>query len=110
MTIELAHTFCIECAHSLPGLGVSTMHGHSYWVTVYVESSAENPIPMDILTGYCAMLRCRLDHKNLNDVLPQPTMESIAKWVAENIQGPRPTRVRVSRPSINVAATWNREG
>jgi len=97
---ELWHTFTIECAHSLPGLGIAHVHGHSYWITVYVESRPESPVPLAMLEGYCAMLRGRLDHKNLDDLMPQPTMESIAAWVCREIQGPRPTRVVVSRPSI----------
>lgn len=103
---ELWHTFTVECAHSLPGIGHATVHGHSYWITVYMESSAESPLPMDILTGYCALLKGQIDHGNLNDVLPVPTMESLAEWVAREIQGQRPTRVLVTRPSIGVGVEW----
>jgi len=105
--MELACSFWIEAAHLLPDpLGIERLHGHSYQITVYVETSPDNPTPLPLLSGFCAFVRADLDHRNLNDVMPSPTMESIALWVYEHIQGPRPTRVTVSRPSIGASVDY----
>lgn len=104
--MELWHTFTIECAHSLHGIGHAKLHGHSYWVTVYYSTSSDSPTPLAMIEGYCAMLRGKLDHQNLDDVMTQPTMESIAEFVCREIQGPRPTRVVVSRPSIGAGVEY----
>lgn len=99
--MEIGHTFCIEVAHLLPDpLGVERVHGHSYEITVYAETFPDNPTPLGLLSGFCSFIKADLDHRYLNDVIASPTMENIALWIYEHIQGPRPTRVVVSRPSI----------
>lgn len=106
--MELGHSFWIECSHILPDpLGVPVMHGHSYQITVFIPTSAENPYPLDRISGLIGMMRRGIDHKHLNDVMETPTMECIAEWVYTNLQCEvRPTRVIVSRPSIGACVEF----
>lgn len=105
--MEIGHTFWIEVAHLLPDpLGVERVHGHSYQITVYAETSPDKPIPLGLLSGFCSFVKGDLDHQYINDVIPQPTMENIAMWVYEHIQGPRPTRITVARPSIGASLEY----
>lgn len=105
--MELGHTFWIEVAHKLHDpLGVERLHGHSYRITVYVETLPDNPTPLGRLSGFCGFVKGDLDHRYINEVIEQPTMENIALWVYEHIQGSRPTRITVSRPSINASLEY----
>lgn len=105
--MEVGHSFWIEVAHLLSDpLGVERVHGHSYQITVYVETSPENPTPLGLLAGFCGFVKGDIDHLYINDVIPQPTMENIAMWVYERIQGPRPTRITVARPSIGASLNY----
>lgn len=102
--MELSRSFWVEASHVLPDpLGVDCMHGHSYLITVCVETHPDNPTPLGLLSGFCDFIKADLDHKHLNDIMASPTMESIAMWVYERIQGPRPTRITVARPSIGAS-------
>jgi 6-pyruvoyltetrahydropterin/6-carboxytetrahydropterin synthase len=99
--MEIGHSFWIECAHLLQDpLGVERLHGHSYQVTVWAETNPDEPTPLGVVSGFASLVRGKIDHYYLNDIIPEPTMEKIAMWVYENIQGPRPTRITVARPSI----------
>ena len=99
--MEIGQSFWIEAAHILPDpYGVSRMHGHSYQVTVWLETNSNNPTPLGLLQGVGERCTKQLDHYYLNDIIDSPTMERIALWVYENIEGPRPLRITVARPSI----------
>lgn len=105
--IELYVTATFEAAHTLPSdLGFTTLHGHSYWLRVFYPSSADHPLPQPSAQAYVNMIASRLDHRNLNDLMEQPTMEAIAEWVAQNIQGPKPSRIQVWRESIGCGVEW----
>lgn len=105
--IELWTTFTLECSHTLEQpIGIPVLHGHSYWVQVFYESTVKDPVPLPMLAGYAEQLKHRLDHIHLNDLLPQPTMESLAEYVYTYIQGQRPTKVVVERKSIGVGVIY----
>ena len=105
--IELWTSFTLECSHTLEQpIGIPVLHGHSYWVQVFYETSAKNPIPLPMLNGCAELMKNRLDHTHLNDLLTQPTMESLAEYVYTYIQGPRPTKIVVERKSIGVGVIY----
>lgn len=106
--MEVGHSFWIEVAHLLPDpLGVERVHGHSYQITVFVPTDPANPTPLGLLSGFCGLnIKSHLDHCYINDVIAEPTMENIAMWVYEHIQGPRPTRITVARPSIGASLDY----
>ena len=65
----------------------SKLHGHNWIATVFCRSNElnENGMVCDF-THIKRMIVDRLDHKNLNEVLPfNPTAENIARWIVEQI-------------------------
>ena len=104
MIATLRRDYTFEAAHSLPlvpdGHKCKAVHGHSYRVAVLVRG------PVGPLGWVCdfaeidAVARpiiARLDHSNLNDVLPNPTSELLAVWLlGELATVPHLHAVRVS--------------
>lgn len=90
----------IFCAgHKLPQH--ESVHGHSYEVWAYVESGCVEEL-QDRLREVCA----DLDHTMLNDILPEPTMECIARHVGAMITDA--VRVVVNRPIEGMCCEWAR--
>ena len=80
-----------DAAHSLPGyLGkCARLHGHTYQVEMVVEGDVgENGFVIDFyqLKNILAAVLQDLDHNCLNDVLPNPTAETIAQWISERLK------------------------
>lgn len=65
----------------------TSMHGHNWVITVYCKAEQLNPNGMVTdFTFIKRMVKERLDHAVLNDVLPfNPTAENIARWIVDNI-------------------------
>lgn len=106
MSLEIWTTACIECAHSNPQLGVPEIHGHSYWLQFFAESDAASPTPLGWLEDAASAIKAALDHRNLDNILPTSTMESISEFVVNNWQGPSLSRVIVRRESIGCGVEW----
>ena len=65
----------------------SQLHGHNWVVELYCRSKEldQNGMVVDF-TEIKRKIKSRLDHQNLNDVLPfNPTAENIARWCLEQI-------------------------
>jgi len=91
-------SFC--AGHSLPQH--PGVHGHSYEVWAYVESGCAEELQRWV------KLACQeLDHQMLNNILPEPTMESIAQFVASRIPGGA-ARVIVNRPVEGLCCEYHR--
>ena len=80
------------------------LHGHNWLVTIHCRAKelVENGMVVDF-TKIKRLIADRLDHTNLNEVLPfNPTAENIAKWVCDQI--PQAYRVDVVESKGNTAS------
>lgn len=87
--------FRFEAAHVLPHHPgkCSRLHGHSYRLEVAVAGPLQSAGPAQGMVldfdGLGSIVEAavieRLDHSSLNDLLPNPTAEHIARWVWEQL-------------------------
>lgn len=106
---EIWTVVTVECAHTMPGaLGVSVLHGHSYWLQFFANSPAAHPVLLKLMQGWAREVAEQIDHRNLNDVLqvPDATMEALAEHAAGLWCGAELTRVVVRRDSIGCGVEW----
>jgi 6-pyruvoyltetrahydropterin/6-carboxytetrahydropterin synthase len=80
-----------DAAHSLPGYQgkCANLHGHTYQVEIVVEGDVgEDGFVMDFykLKKIIAVALDDLDHSYLNDILPNPTAETIAQWISDRLK------------------------
>ena len=82
----------------------TNLHGHNWIITVTCQSPTLNSDGMvEDFTAIKEMVQGRLDHADLNAVLPfNPTAENIARWICEQI--PTCVRVDVQESEGNVAS------
>jgi 6-pyruvoyltetrahydropterin/6-carboxytetrahydropterin synthase len=110
MKVTIVRRYDFEAAHFLPhvpdGHKCKTMHGHSYVVEVHLtgdvqESGPETGMVVDfgVVDEAARRLFGTWDHRPLNDLFPNPTVEVMAPIVCRHISaalrdGP-PVSVRV---------------
>ena len=82
----------------------SQLHGHNWVITLFCRAKELNQNGMVVdFTEIKRNIKSRLDHQNLNDVLPfNPTAENIARWCVEQI--PTCYRAEVQESEGNLAA------
>ncbi len=108
--IEVAHYF----AHQPEGHPNRRMHGHSYYVDVILSGDPDPKTGMihhfEDLADILETTRQKLDHRLLNDIedLGPPSMENIAKWVANTLAPQLSTlkAVRLRRPTAREEACY----
>ena len=80
----------IDAAHQLKGLEdghpCGRVHGHTYEFGITVSSTSLDDTGMVVDFGLLAAVVRTLDHRLLNDIIPQPTAENIAKYVWDEIE------------------------
>lgn len=79
------------------------LHGHNWIIHIYLKSDKldKNSMIYDF-TDIKKSIMNKLDHKNLNNVIEQPTAENIAKFICEEI-GQQCFKVRVQESEGNIA-------
>ncbi|HOI27245.1 MAG: 6-carboxytetrahydropterin synthase QueD [Paludibacteraceae bacterium] len=97
----------ISAAHSLKTTYESlcnNLHGHNWMITIHCKSETLNENGMvEDFSAIKSLLTRKLDHKNLNEVLPfNPTAENIAKWICDQI--PTCYKVEVQESENNIAS------
>ena len=82
----------------------SNLHGHNWIIIIYCRAKELNQNGMVVdFTEIKRNIKGKLDHQNLNDVLPfNPTAENIARWCVEQI--PTCYRAEVQESEGNLAA------
>jgi 6-pyruvoyltetrahydropterin/6-carboxytetrahydropterin synthase len=100
MHVKLVKEFRFEAAHLLPtfpnGHKCRRLHGHSFRVDVVVEgevaADAGYLVDYGEIKAACEPVRQRLDHYYLNEIpgLENPTAESIAAWIWNELAGKLP--------------------
>ncbi|MFN2460063.1 MAG: 6-carboxytetrahydropterin synthase QueD [Candidatus Velthaea sp.] len=89
--MQIRKQFTFEAAHVLPHHAgkCSRLHGHSYRLEVALEGALQAAgqaagmiVDFDVLgAAVKADVVEELDHRSLNDVLPNPTCENIVLWI-----------------------------
>ena len=98
MEISAAHQLTLDYESKC-----TQLHGHNWLITVCCKAEELNANGMVVdFTIIKQMIKDRLDHQVLNDVLPcNPTAENIARWICEQI--PHCYKVEVQESRGNVA-------
>ncbi|MFC5186802.1 6-pyruvoyl trahydropterin synthase family protein [Actinomadura harenae] len=116
---EITKEFRFEGGHWLNGLPeghkCARPHGHSYRVRVMLASpeldAAGFVVDFGDLAPVGTMLKARLDHQTVNDVLDQPSSELLAQWIFQQCQEVLPPAVAALVTQVAVsetASTWVR--
>jgi len=100
MRARVLGRFRFEAAHAVVINGKpEELHGHTFRLEVAVEGELRGGYVMDFLElrRIVGEIIERLDHRNLNDLLENPTTENIALWIAEEVRAKLPKGVRLQR-------------
>lgn len=78
------------------------LHGHNYTIKVFCRSETLNE---DGMVCDCSKIKRAVveafDHKKINDIIPQPTMENIAKYVFD-MSGDKCFKVEIMETENNM--------
>ena len=102
-----------DAAHWLPNVPEDHkcrhLHGHTYRIRIEVtgEIGSRSGWIMDYadLREKWLPLKEQLDHRSLNDLLPNPTCEVLAAWIAANLCVPGLKRVEL-RETVNCGVVY----
>ena len=100
--MRVRRKFGFEAAHRLPHHPGKCRrpHGHSYRLVVTVERAVDPATGLAIDFGDLKQVVNRevvavVDHRDLNEMIDNPTAERIAEWIWGRLTGPLPGLVEV---------------
>ena len=101
-TIEVSHRVLSPVSER------EQIHGHSYWIRVYVLTSPTKPVPVEKLREDLKKISINIDHTHLNDKIPDGTMESIATWFAKQFEATeyQVKKISVCRKSMGIGVNY----
>lgn len=91
--MKLTREFSFEAAHNLEWHKgkCHDIHGHSYKLFITLEGQLnDNDVVIDFSDFKKIVNKNvidKLDHKYINDIIPNPTAESMTLWIADQIKG-----------------------
>jgi len=94
--MKLGRTFYFDSAHFLPDYNgkCKRLHGHTYKLEVVIESEVgSDGMVMDfdeVKKIVNSEIIEKLDHRNLNDIFENPTVENIADWIFKELKNKIP--------------------
>jgi len=97
MLVGVLATFC--AGHKMPQH--EHVHGHSYEVWAYADSGDVEKLQLDL-----SLVCSELDHRMLNDVIGEPTMENIAVFLSVRLAWA--VRIKVIRPVEGLCCEWTK--
>lgn len=103
-----------DSAHFLPNVPddhkCKRMHGHTYRVrmefTGPIGESTGWVLDYDTFKKAWTPVKAAMDHRTLNDILPNPTCELLAQYIASSM-GPMVSRIEI-RETVNCGVVWSR--
>ena len=87
----VGRVFYFDASHQVLGSDGSPceeLHGHTYRVEVVVSSpTLKNGMVLDFhdLKSLVEPILSELDHRHLNEIIPNPTAENIAVWIFDRL-------------------------
>ncbi|MAS87575.1 MAG: hypothetical protein CMH30_06325 [Micavibrio sp.] len=107
MAMSLSQIYRFDASHTLPDW--PQVHGHSYEVKVFVaetEPDADYVIAMKDFNDAVTPVIAELNNSYLNDIIPVPTMENIARWIALRLAAISPQKIIVYRPTLGMECIY----
>lgn len=98
MLVEKTTHFYAAHSVSIFGQGhkCNKLHGHTYILTVFVETSVELPLEFSRLEAAVRDITGKFDHSNLNDHVEliggEPTVERLAAYIGHELQKTLPVK------------------
>ena len=101
-TIEVSHRVLSPVAER------EQIHGHSYWIRVYVLTDADRPMPVEKLKKDLETVSKTIDHTHLNDKIPDGTMAVSYIWFAKQFEATeyQVKKVSVCRKSMGIGVDY----
>jgi 6-pyruvoyltetrahydropterin/6-carboxytetrahydropterin synthase len=113
--MKIWKSFTFSAAHHLPnvkpGHKCGAVHGHTY--TVVVELTGDVSVDagwvrdFGDISGAVQSVLLALDHRDLNEVVANPTAENLAMWIRDRLRAKLPELSAVEvRESPTTGARW----
>ena len=90
----LCREFKFDAAHNLVNYHgkCERLHGHTYRLAVTLKGKPDGEGMIfdfvDLKRAVNELVLSKLDHSYINDILPQPTAEYIARWIFKELDAP----------------------
>ena len=92
--VRIMRRFTLQAAHHLPhvpeGHKCGRVHGHTWDVEVWVTGQPDDRGWFmdfaEIDVAWTRDVHNVLDHRDMNDIIPNPTTENICAWIACHLQ------------------------